>query len=118
MSENGGAGGGTREPVRAYDPEASFQLLGDPVAQWLDWEEQANLIGFRVSTVPVEVALSKIDRDALEIYPTTTPAPLATNTCARLIPPTLSSSAPASHPLRITTSGTLSSNAISGTDHG
>ncbi|MFO0691121.1 MAG: ferric iron reductase [Myxococcota bacterium] len=68
MDETGGAGGGTREAVRAYDPEASFQLLGDPVAQWLDWEEQANLIGFRVSTVPVEVALSKIDRDALEVF--------------------------------------------------
>ena len=64
----GGAAVGTRAAVRAYDPEASFQLLGDPVAQWLDWEEQANLIGFRVSTVPVEVALSKIDRDALEIF--------------------------------------------------
>jgi len=54
--------------VRAYDPEASFPLLADPVAQWLDWEEQANLIGFRVSTVPVEVELSKIPREALEIH--------------------------------------------------
>lgn len=68
MAGEVGEGGGTRDAVRAYDPEASFQLLADPVAQWLDWEEQANLIGFRVSTVPVEVALSKIDRDGLEVF--------------------------------------------------
>lgn len=54
--------------VRAFDPEDSFRLLADPVAQWLDWEEQANLIGFRVSTVPVEVELSRIPRADLEVH--------------------------------------------------
>lgn len=54
--------------VRAYDPDDAFQLLPDPVAQWLDWEEQANLIGFRVSTVPVEVELSSIASEELEIH--------------------------------------------------
>jgi hypothetical protein len=54
--------------VRVFDPEDSFRLLADPVAQWLDWEEQANLIGFRATTVPVEVELSSIPRDALEIH--------------------------------------------------
>ena len=57
-----------RGAPRSFDPAAAFRLLPDPVAQWLDWEEQANLVGFRVSTVPVEVELSKISRDALEIY--------------------------------------------------
>lgn len=63
----GGVSGGDGA-VRAYGPGDSFRLLADPVAQWLDWEEQANLIGFRVSTVPVEVELSKIARDDLEIH--------------------------------------------------
>lgn len=49
-----GEHGLTRDAVRAFDREATLELLADPVAQWLDWEEQANLIGFRVSTVPVE----------------------------------------------------------------
>lgn len=63
-----GEHGLTRDAVRAFDREATLELLADPVAQWLDWEEQANLIGFRVSTVPVEVELSAIPRDALEVH--------------------------------------------------
>lgn len=61
-------GEGAKEAVRTFDPEAPLPLLADPVAQWLDWEEQANLVGFRVSTVPVEVELSKIAREELEIH--------------------------------------------------
>lgn len=59
---------GERDAVRAFDPDGSFQLLADPVAQWLDWEEQANLVGFRAPSVPVEVELSSIARDELEIH--------------------------------------------------
>jgi hypothetical protein len=57
-----------RDAVRAFDPGADLELLDDAVAQWLDWEEQANLIGFRASTVPVEVELSSIPRDELEVH--------------------------------------------------
>ena len=63
-----GKSGKGKDAVRVFDPEDSFRLLADPVAQWLDWEEQANLIGFRATTVPVEVELSSIPRDALEIH--------------------------------------------------
>lgn len=54
--------------IRDFNPEAELSLLPDPVEQWLDWEEQANLIGFRADTRPVEVELSEIDRDQLEIF--------------------------------------------------
>ncbi len=54
--------------VRDFDPDDELVLLPDPVEQWLDWEEQANLIGFRTDTRPVEVELSLIDREELEIF--------------------------------------------------
>ena len=63
----GGRARGSGGP-RVFDPEEPFRLLADPVAQWLDWEEQANLVGFRATTVPVLVELSAIPRDGLEIH--------------------------------------------------
>ena len=54
--------------IRDFDPEAELVLLPDPVEQWLDWEEQANLIGFRTDTRPVEVELSLVDVEELEVY--------------------------------------------------
>jgi hypothetical protein len=54
--------------IRDFDPDEDLVLLPDAVEQWLDWEQQANLIGFRTDTRPVEVELSEIDRDELEIY--------------------------------------------------
>ena len=62
----GDGGEGSRDAVRAFDPEASFQLLADPVAQWLDWEEQANLIGF-----PFRIALGEksMAKGEVEIKP-------------------------------------------------
>ncbi len=63
----GGRARGSGGP-RVFDPEEPFRLLADPVAQWLDWEEQANLVGFRATTVPVLVELSSIPRDVLEIH--------------------------------------------------
>ncbi len=41
--------------------------MADPVHQWLDWEEQANLIGFRTSTLPVEIEVVDVPRDELEV---------------------------------------------------
>jgi len=43
-------------------------LREDPVAQWLDWEEQANLLGFRMSTEPVEIQVCEVPKDRLEIF--------------------------------------------------
>ena len=54
--------------IREFDPEEELRLLPDPVAQWLDWEEQANLVGFRTDTRPVEVELSEIAGDELEVF--------------------------------------------------
>lgn len=45
-----------------------MQLVRDPVAQWLDWEEQANLVGFRASTAPVRVDVVSVPRDELEVH--------------------------------------------------
>src|SRR5262245_14491856 len=39
----------------------------DPVEQWLRWEEQANLPGFRTSTLPVDLAISAIPAERLRI---------------------------------------------------
>ncbi len=37
-----------------------IEPLPDPVEQWLRWEEQANLVGFRTSTKPVELAVAAV----------------------------------------------------------
>jgi hypothetical protein len=54
--------------ARRYDSDAPLTLLTDPVAQWLDWEQQANLLGFRTSTQPVEVEVASVPRDEVEVY--------------------------------------------------
>jgi len=41
--------------------EEPLELCPDPVEQWLRWEEQANLVGFRTSTKPVEVAVVAVE---------------------------------------------------------
>jgi hypothetical protein len=53
---------------RSFDVSQALDLSSDPVAQWLDWEQQANLIGFRTSMSPVEVALAEVPMDQLEVY--------------------------------------------------
>jgi len=58
----------TADPLRSFDVEAPFEVLHDPVDQWLDWEEQANLMGFRASTRPVQVEMVSVPRDQLEIH--------------------------------------------------
>lgn len=54
--------------IREFDREAELALLPDPVEQWLDWEERANLIGFRTDTRPAEILLSEIDVAELEVH--------------------------------------------------
>jgi len=56
------------EPVRRFDVEAPLEIGGDAVAQWLDWEAQANLVGFRTSTAPVEVEVVSVPRQQTEIH--------------------------------------------------
>ena len=45
-----------------------MQLDADPVAQWLDWEQQANLVGFRTSTLPVDVDVVSVPREEVEVH--------------------------------------------------
>ena len=45
-----------------------FQVSPDPVSQWLDWEAQANLVGFRLSTGPVDVEVAWVPRAEVEVY--------------------------------------------------
>ncbi len=56
------------EGERSLDPELPPALDPDPVVQWLDWEEQANLVGFRTSTKPIEIEVSRVPREAVEIH--------------------------------------------------
>jgi hypothetical protein len=48
----------------AEDP---LEPLADPVEQWLQWEEQANLVGFRTSTQPVEVEVTEIPSEFVSV---------------------------------------------------
>ncbi len=54
--------------ARPFDVDAPIEALADPVAQWLDWEARANLVGFRTSTRPVEVEVVSVPRQEVEIY--------------------------------------------------
>ena len=40
----------------------------DPIEQWLLWEEQANLVGFRVSTQPVAIQVALIPSEKLSFF--------------------------------------------------
>ena len=51
-----------------FDREEPLQIHPDPVTQWLDWEAQANLAGFRTSTAPVEVAVVSVPREEVEVH--------------------------------------------------
>lgn len=54
--------------ARDFDPDAALPIDPDPVAQWLSWEEQANLVGFRTSVEPVEIDVVSVHRDEVEVY--------------------------------------------------
>jgi len=67
MSTHDPADAGRTLP-RSYDVNAPLEVLDDPVAQWLDWEAQANLVGFRTSTQPVEVEVVEVPRRDVEVF--------------------------------------------------
>lgn len=56
------------DALRSFDVGDSLEPLAEPVAQWLDWEQQANLIGFRTSTRPIEVEVASVPRNEVEIH--------------------------------------------------
>jgi hypothetical protein len=51
----------------ALAAEPPLAVASDPVEQWLLWEEQANLIGFRTATQPVEVAVASVPRERVTV---------------------------------------------------
>jgi hypothetical protein len=40
----------------------------DPIEQWLRWEEQANLPGFRTSMLPIDLPVAAISAERLEVH--------------------------------------------------
>jgi hypothetical protein len=52
---------------RALAASPPLGVHPDPIEQWLRWEEQANLPGFRTSMLPVELAVAAIAGDRLEL---------------------------------------------------
>ncbi len=38
-----------------------------PIEQWLHWEERANLVGFRVATAPIDVAVAAIPAERVSV---------------------------------------------------
>jgi hypothetical protein len=61
----------------AVSPDAPLRLLDDPIEQWLLWEEQANLHGFRTSTEPVPIEVAAVPRAAVAVrMPSWPPAEL------------------------------------------
>jgi hypothetical protein len=63
--------------------DGPFVALDDPVEQWLLWEEQANLIGFRTSTSPVQVDVAAVPRGEVELSLTAAAAPELTGRFVR-----------------------------------
>jgi len=60
---DGAGGNAPLDPIelaRSASPGQPIEPLPDPVEQWLRWEEQANLVGFRMSTKPVELAVAAV----------------------------------------------------------
>jgi len=51
-----------------FDPDLPLELDPDPVAQWLEWEEQANLVGFRTGTAPLEIDVVSVAVDEVEVH--------------------------------------------------
>jgi len=55
------------EIAEPFPAEPSLEPLPDPVEQWLHWEQQANLVGFRRSTKPVDVAVVAVAPGLVEL---------------------------------------------------
>jgi len=61
------------ERVGVAPAVAPLALLDDPIEQWLLWEEQANLHGFRTSTEPVPIDVAMVPRSAVQVRIATWP---------------------------------------------
>jgi hypothetical protein len=55
------------ESVALQPTSTPLAVHPDPVEQWLRWEEQANLPGFRTSTLPVPLEVAAIPAERLRI---------------------------------------------------
>jgi len=53
--------------LAAHRTSSPLGVDPDPIEQWLRWEEQANLPGFRTSTQPVELQVAAIPAERLRI---------------------------------------------------
>jgi hypothetical protein len=58
----------TQQEVAPAPRREPFSVKADPVAQWLDWEQQANLVGFRTSSAPVQVDVVAVPRSEVEVH--------------------------------------------------
>jgi hypothetical protein len=58
-----------QRPVEAISVrrDGPMVLLDDPIEQWLLWEEQANLVGFRTSVHPVPIEVAAVPRDKVSV---------------------------------------------------
>lgn len=58
-----------QRPVEAISvrTDGPMVLLDDPIEQWLLWEEQANLVGFRTSIHPVPIEVAAVPRDKVSV---------------------------------------------------
>lgn len=63
-----GTGGSGPSGAPSFDPDEPLRTDPDPVVQWLDWEQQANLVGFRASTHPVEIDVVSVPREEVEVH--------------------------------------------------
>src|SRR4029453_1430453 len=59
---------GPQQEVAPPVSREPFEVKSDPVAQWLDWEQQANLVGFRTSTLPGQVDVVAVPRGEVEVH--------------------------------------------------
>jgi hypothetical protein len=61
------------EPEGSVPADDPMILLEDPIEQWLLWEEQANLVGFRTSKEPVPIEVAAVPRSAVSVRIATWP---------------------------------------------
>ena len=56
-----------RRPSLGRRPSPPLDVDPDPIEQWLRWEEQANLPGFRTSLLPVDLSVAAIPAERLDV---------------------------------------------------
>ncbi len=52
---------------RRFAPDEPLERRPNPFEQWLWWEEQANLPGFRISTEPLELSVAEVPASAVSV---------------------------------------------------